>query len=168
MHTSAHWQKASIPKTLCTCRLPRILRGGAVIPKVSAAEQDGFVGYLDEKFSFIYSFLIILFIFGCAGSSLLCGLFSSCSKWGLLSSRSLWASHCGGSSCCGEPALGHKGFRSCSAWALEHSSVVVAWGLRCSVACGSLPRSGIKPVFLAFGKWILYHWPTGKAPLFIF
>ena len=27
---------------------------------------------------------IILFIFGCARSSLLCGLFSSCSEWGLL------------------------------------------------------------------------------------
>ena len=28
-----------------------------------------------------------LFTFGCAGSSLLCGLFSSCGAWGLLSSR---------------------------------------------------------------------------------
>ena len=28
-----------------------------------------------------------LFIFGCAGSSLLCWLFSSCSEWGLLPGR---------------------------------------------------------------------------------
>ena len=28
---------------------------------------------------------IVLFIFGCAGSSLFCGLFSTCSEWELLS-----------------------------------------------------------------------------------
>ena len=134
----------------------------------SEHSRTGWFCWLPRWKIFIYSFLIILFIFGCAGSSLLRGLFSSCSKLGLLSSCGLWASYCGGSSYCGEPALGHKGFRSCSAWALEHSSVVVAWGLRCSVACGSLPRSAIKPVSPAFGKWILYHWTTGKAPLLIF
>ena len=49
-------------------------------------------------------------IFGCAGSSLLCGLFSSCSEWGLLSRSCAWASHCGGFSCCGAQALGQEGF----------------------------------------------------------
>ena len=36
--------------------------------------------------------IIYLFIFGCAGSLLLCGLFSRCGEWGLLSSVgfSLW------------------------------------------------------------------------------
>ena len=33
------------------------------------------------------------FIFGCAGSLLLLGLFSSCGKWGLLSSCNVQVSH---------------------------------------------------------------------------
>ena len=37
-----------------------------------------------------------LFIYGCAGSLLLHLLFSSCSKWGLLSSCRARASHCSG------------------------------------------------------------------------
>ena len=40
----------------------------------------------------LFFFLIILFIFGCAGSSLLHGLFSSYREQGLLSSYSGWAS----------------------------------------------------------------------------
>ena len=43
---------------------------------------------------------VYLFIFGCAGSSLLCGLFSSCGEWGLLSSCSVQAFHCGGGFSC--------------------------------------------------------------------
>ena len=50
-------------------------------------------------------------------------------------------------------------------WALEVAvpglqstgSILVVHGLRCSVACGNLPRSGIKPVSLAFSGLILYH-----------
>ena len=38
---------------------------------------------------------IYVFIFGCAGSLLLCQLFSSCDRWGLLSSCGARASHCG-------------------------------------------------------------------------
>ena len=47
---------------------------------------------------FLFCFQIISFIYlwlCCAGSSLLCGLFSSHGKWGLLSSCSPWASRCG-------------------------------------------------------------------------
>ena len=67
------------------------------------------------------------FIFGCAESLLLHGLFSGCSEWGLLSSCSLWASHCGGFSFGGAQALGISGSAgaayglcSCSSRALEH------------------------------------------------
>ena len=69
--------------------------------------------------SFLSSYFLIIyvFIFGCAGSSLLRGLLSRCAKWGPLSSCSAWASHCSGFSYCGEQALGCSGFRSCSAWA---------------------------------------------------
>ena len=56
-----------------------------------------------------------MFIFGCAGSLLLCGLFSSCLKWELLSSCRARASHCGGSPFV-EHRLGHKDFSSCSTW----------------------------------------------------
>ena len=56
-----------------------------------------------QKNSFLY-----LFIFGCAGSLLLQGLFSSCIKQELLSICGVQASHhCGfGFSCCGARALG--------------------------------------------------------------
>ena len=60
---------------------------------------------------------IYLLIFGYDGSSLLHRPFSSCSKWGLLSSCGAQASHCGGFSCCRAWALGLAGFSSCSVWA---------------------------------------------------
>ena len=47
-----------------------------------------------------------IYLFGRAGSWLLCGLFSSCGEWGLLSSCGARASHRGGFSCCREWALG--------------------------------------------------------------
>ena len=50
----------------------------------------------------------MLFIFGCAGSLLLCGFFSSCS---------LKASHCSG--LCGAQALWRSGFSSCDTWAQQ-------------------------------------------------
>ena len=51
-----------------------------------------------------------IFIFGCAGLSLLCGLFSSCSKRELLSSHCARVSHCRGLFCCGAWTLGYPGF----------------------------------------------------------
>ena len=38
--------------------------------------------------------------------------FSSCGKWGLLSNFGVWASHCGGFSCCRGWAPGDVGFSS--------------------------------------------------------
>lgn len=68
-----------------------------------------------------------LFTFAWAGSWLLRRLFSSCSKWGLLSSYSARASHCGGFSGCRARALGAGasvvavcGLSSCGSSALEH------------------------------------------------
>ena len=58
-----------------------------------------------------------LLIFVCAGSSLLCALFSSWGELGLLFTCGARASHCGGFSCCRARALGHV------------SSVVLAPGL---------------------------------------
>ena len=64
-------------------------------------------------FSYTQTVFISLFIFGCAGSSLLHGLFSSCSKQQLFSRCSAWASHCSGFSCEAQ-TLGHAGFSSCN------------------------------------------------------
>ena len=62
--------------------------------------------------------------YGCAGSSLLHGLFSSFSELGILSGCHAPASHCSGSSCSGAQTLGWSGFCNCGRWALAcwHSS----------------------------------------------
>ena len=86
--------------------------------------------------------LIILFI-GWAGSSLLHRLFSSCNKWGLLSSTSAHASHCGS-------------FSSFETWALGHVASRVAKGFSCPKACG------ISCHVSCIGRKILYHWATRK------
>ena len=65
--------------------------------------------------NFIYLFLAVL-----GGSSLLRRLFSSCGKWGLLSSCSAYNPHCGGFSCCKVQPLECSGFSSCGLWALGH------------------------------------------------
>ena len=65
-------------------------------------------------------FFFFFLIFGCAGSSLLSGLFSSCGKQGLCYSCGVRVSHCSGFSCCRAGALGPLGFSSCRSWALEH------------------------------------------------
>ena len=46
-------------------------------------------------------------------------VFSSCGKWGLLSSFGVRASHSGGFPYCTVWTLGHAGFRNCSTWAQE-------------------------------------------------
>ena len=64
---------------------------------------------------FLYSFFFlkrILFIFGCAGSSLPHRLLSSCAAQ---------ASHCQGFSCCGAQALVCMGLSSFGSHALEHN-----------------------------------------------
>ena len=73
-------------------------------------------------------FLIIyLFIFCCAGSSLLCRFFSSCGEWGLPSTcgvqghvvASLVSEH--SSRALSESSVvAARGFSICSSWALEH------------------------------------------------
>ena len=55
-----------------------------------------------------------LFIFGCARSSLLHELFSSCSEQDQPFNCHMQASYCHGFACCRAQALGHAGFSSCS------------------------------------------------------
>ena len=67
--------------------------------------------------NFLFLF-IYLFVFGCARSSLLHGLFSSFGQQGLLSSWSVQASYRADFSC-GIRALGGAGFSNCGSQALE-------------------------------------------------
>ena len=97
-----------------------------------------------------------VFIFTCAESSLLCGLFSCWGKWGLLCSCHARAAHCGGFSC-GAQALGCMGFRSCGSQTLEHRfNSCAAW------ASGIFLDWGSNHVF-CIGRWILYGWATSEA-----
>ena len=56
--------------------------------------------YKDIYHSLYFFISLFIYLFGCTGFSLLCGLFFSCGKQGLLSSYGVWASHCGGFSRC--------------------------------------------------------------------
>ena len=85
----------------------------------------------------------LLFIFGCAVSLLLHGLFSRCGKWGRLSSCSVEASHCGGFSL--QLPGSWARLNSCGSWAY----------LLCST--WELPGSGLNPCLL--------HWQADSLPL---
>ena len=100
---------------------------------------------------------VFFFPFGCAGSSLVLRLFSSCSEQGPLSTSGARASHCGGFSCCGARALGRAGSVLVAPGLCSTGSVGAAHGLSCSVACGILPdrRSNL----------CLLHWQADSLPL---
>ena len=112
----------------------------------------------------------LLCIYGCAGSLLLHLLFSSCSKWGLLSSYQAWVSRCSGFSCCGVQVsiLVACGLRSCGSQALWCVCLVaVACRLSCPTACGySCTRDGTRVSWI--GRWILYPWATREALEIVF
>ena len=81
-----------------------------------------------------------LFVFGCAGSSLLCGLCSALQLWctGLLQWLLLLQS----------PGLRQLGFGSCGSRVLEHRLRIVAQGLSRSIVCGIFPDQGLSPCLL--------------------
>ena len=75
--------------------------GEGMIPTPTCASTNS---RLTRKGSSFKTSFLSFFIFGYTGSSLLCGLFSSYGKRGLLSSCGARASHYGGFSCCGAQA----------------------------------------------------------------
>ena len=126
--------------------------------------------YCTSSFSKCFSFYFILFIFGCAGSSLLLGLFSTCGEWGLLSRCSEWdllssrhagASHCSGLSCCRAQASGLPDSRA---------QAQQLWHVRGLAATWHLWSSWIKDGthVSCTGRGILHHWATREAPMFLF
>ena len=77
--------------------------------------------------------------------------FSSCGKWGLLSSCGAGASHSSGFSCCGAWALEPFGFSSWDRWAyLLHGMC-------------NLPRPGTEPASPALAGRFLTTGPPGKS-----
>ena len=82
--------------------------------------------------SFFFNFFFFFFFFGSVWSSLLHGLFSSCSEHGLLSSCGTQASHCSGSSC-GAGFLGTRASVIVARGLENTGSVVVMHRLSCYV-----------------------------------
>ena len=110
---------------------------------------------------FLLQIYLLIFIFGCVGSSLLHVGFLQLQPAGATLCCGAWASHCGGFSCCRARALG--------TWA----SVVVAQGLS---SCGArtqllrsmwdLPGPELEPVSPALAGRFLTTVPPGKPPIF--
>ena len=87
---------------------------------VLTTESPGKSPLLSILFKIVLFVYLFILYFGCAGTPLLCVLFSSCRKWGLVSGGGALASHCSGFSCCRAHVLGHVDFSSCGSPALEH------------------------------------------------
>ena len=103
----------------------------------------------------MYAFFFFnLFIFGCAWSLLLHGLFSSCGEWEQLSSYSVQASHCDGFSCEARAPEHRLTSRGTQVWLL-HSM----WGL---------PGSGIKHVSPTLSVEFFATEPSGKPWAYVF
>ena len=99
-----------------------------------------------------------------SGSSLLRGLLSTCSDWGLLCSCGVQASRCSGFFRCEAGARArrlqqrqHTGLVVVAPGLRRTGSVVVAHGLSCSMACGIFPDQRSNP-------WLL-HWQADSLPL---
>lgn len=116
---------------------------------------------------------IILFIFGCAKSLLLLGLFSVCGKQGLLSSCGARASHHSGFSCCRAWAQGvwalvvaAPRLSSCRSWAPGHR--LTSCGTWVQLLCGmwELPGSGIEPASLALASRFTTEPPGKPQPIY--
>ena len=124
---------------------------------------------------FFYSSLkILLFIyFGLCWVFIDARAFSSCGKWGLLSSCGAWASHCGGFSGCGARFLGCVSFRNCSSWAQQlrlmapRARAQQLWcsGLAAPRHVGS-SRSRDRTCVSWIGRQILSHWTTRQVQFF--
>ena len=119
--------RASVPLPVPFCIRTRSISKVAYFPPFSIMKSKASCELFSrtERIFFTYFlskliFKFYLFILFWAGSSLLCELFSSCSKWGLLSSCGAQASHCNGFFFYYKWALRHPGFSGCGCQALEH------------------------------------------------
>ena len=128
--------------------------------------------YFLSSFLFVcllkFIYLFNLFILAVLGLRCCAWAFSNCSKQELLF-IGVWASHCGGFSCCRARALGAWasvvvacGLSSCGSRALEHR--FSSCGARAQLLRGMWdpPRPGIEPVFPALAGGFSTTAPPGK------
>ena len=112
--------------------------------------------WINETWWNVIFFLLFIYFWPCWAFSL-CGLSSSCGEWGLLSSWSAQASHCGSFYCCKARAVGCLDFRSWGSWAPEHAFSSCGAPLTHSVACGIISDQGLNPCLL--------YWQANSSPL---
>ena len=103
---------------------------------------------------FIYLFMAVLGLRCCVGARFFGGFFPSFEVQGLLSS--VRASHCGGFSYWGAGLWGATASVVVARGLQSAGSIVVAYGLSCSAACGNFPDQGLNPCLL--------HWQVGSLP----
>ena len=146
---------------------------------ISLAKLNSILFYF-ILFYFIYLFLkfiylFIYLIFGCIGSPLLHVSFLQLLRAEATLCCGVWASHCGGFSCCGARVLGAQasvvvahGLSSCGSQALEHR--LSSCGARAQLLCGmwDLSGPGLKPVSPALAGGFLTTVPPGKPLTFNF
>ena len=111
----------------------------------STSSSSFFLYFFKFIYLFIYIWLHWVFV-------AVCGLSLVVASGATLGCR-VWASHCGGFSCCRTRSLECTG------------SVVVAHGLSCSTACGILPDQA-RTCVPCIGRRILNHCATREALLF--
>ena len=108
-------------------------------------------GHPIKDFFNVYDFDV--FIFGCAGSSLMHGLFSSCGAQ---------VSHFGGFSCCRAQALGHQASVVAAPKLQSTGLILVVHRLSCSVARGIVLDQGWNLCLLHW-QADSSHWVTREA-----
>ena len=130
---------------------------------------------LCAKHFHIYLFIYLILFFDCIVSSLLHVGFLQLRQVGATLCCSVWASHCGGFSCCRARALGARasvvvahGLSSCGSRALEHR--LSSCGAQAQLLRGmwDLPGPGLEPVSSALAGRFLTTVPPGKSLTYIF
>ena len=131
-----------------------------------------------KKNKFIYLFVclfIYLFIYGCVGSLLLLAGFLQLWRAGATLRCGVWASHCGGFSCCGAQALGTwasvvvaHGLSSCGSWALERRFSSCGTWAQLLRGMWELPGPGLEPVSPALAGGFLTTVPPGSPTDYYF
>ena len=143
--------------------VPRALPESAHLTFITSLWSGGGAREEHSLSSFLFLKFLFIYLFDCAGSSLLLGLFSSCGEWGLLPSCVAWASHFSDFSCCGAWALGLPGFCSCSAWIQQlqfldsRAQAPYLWCTGFHSLASEIPDQGLNPCLLC--------WPADSLPL---
>ena len=114
----------------------------------------------ENRFSF-FIILFYLFIFGCAGSLLLCGLPRVVAS-GAYSGCSVQASRCDGFSHCRTELLGMWPSVVAAPGLYSAGIIVGVHGLSCSPVLGS-SRTRDQTGVSCIGRQTLYHWATREA-----